>query len=140
MRLDDGFSTRVDFADNPSVSFYEKTVTPPGYSAGGPNDTTTMRNTAWRTNSPKQLKTATESTLKVAYDPVVFSEILAMVGANQLITITFPEGDTLEFWGWIDEFTPDEIKEGEQPMATIKIQPSNQNDSGTETAPVYTAP
>lgn len=44
-RLDDGHSTRVSFADYPSVAFYEKTVTPPGVDGGGENDTTTMLNT-----------------------------------------------------------------------------------------------
>ena len=61
---------------------------------------------------------------------------MAMVNSNQLITITFPGAETLAFWGWIDEFTPNAHVEGEQPTAELTIQPSNQNSSGVETAPV----
>lgn len=138
-RIDDGFSTTISFADNPTVLFYEKTVTPPGLQGGGANDTTTMRNTTWRTMAPKKLKTMSEASSKVSYDPAVYSDVLTMIQNNQLITINFPDGSTLEFYGWLDEFTPDEVQEGSQPTATIKIIPSNQNDSGVETAPVYTA-
>jgi len=140
-RMDDGFSTTIGFADLPAVEFYEKTVTPPGVSGGGENDTTTMLNTAWRTKSPKQLKTLSESSLTVAYDPACYDDIVGANGVNnnQLITITFPDGSTLAFWGWIDEFTPGEIVEGEQPTAECTIICSNQNAVGAETAPVYTA-
>lgn len=138
MRIDDGFSTIISFAENTSVKFWEKEVTPPGMSGGGPNDTTTMRNTAWRTMAPKKLKTLTPVTLSAAYDPAVYDEVLAMVNVNQLITITFADGSTLAFWGWLDAFTPGAIVEGEQPVAEVSIQPSNQNGSLVETAPVFT--
>lgn len=140
-RIDDGFSTTISFADNPSVLFYEKTVTPPGMDGGGPNDTTTMRNTSLRTKAPKQLKTMTQMTAVVSYDPEVFdpTEVWAMINENQLITIDFPDGSSLDFWGWLDKFMPGEVQEGEQPTATITIECSNQNDSGVETAPVFNA-
>lgn len=140
MRLDDGHSTRISFADNPTVKFYEKTVTPPGMDAGGANDTTTMRNTSLRTKAPKKLKTMTDMTSTVAYDTDVFdpTEVWDMIGENQEITITFPEGETLKFWGWLDKFQPSEVREGEQPTATVTIVCSNQDDDGVETEPVYT--
>lgn len=137
-RLDDGHSTFLTFAENSSVKFYEKTVTPPGIKGGGPNDTTTMHNETWRTHAPKKLKTLSEGGASVAYDTAVYTQILAMINVNQLITIHFPDGSTYAFWGWIDEFTPGAIKEGEQPVAEVKMQPSNQNDSDVETNPVYT--
>lgn len=141
-RIDDGFSTQIDFADNPSVSFWEKEVTPPGIEGGGANETTTMRNTLWRTKSPKKLVSLTDCSFTAAYDPVVYEDIIAMINANQLITITFPDDSTLEFWGWLDSFTPNANVEGEQPTAACTIVPSNQTDSAvpTETAPDYTAP
>lgn len=135
-RLDDGHSTRVSFADYPSVAFYEKTVTPPGVDGGGENDTTTMLNTTWRTKAPKQLKTLTEASLTVAYDPAVYTTIVSMVNVNQLITVTFSDGSTVAFWGWLNTFTPNEITEGEQPTAEVTLIPSNQNASLVETAPV----
>jgi hypothetical protein len=138
-RIDDGYQTLIAFADNPSVKFWEKEVTPPGMSGGGSNDTTTMHNTTYRTFAPKQLKTMSESSFTAAYDPEVYQSVISMIGDNQLITITFPDGSTLAFWGWLDEFTPNALVEGEQPTAECTIIPSNQNASGVETAPVYTA-
>lgn len=138
--MTDGFSTIIAFPSHPSIKFEEKTVTPPGVSGGGPNDTTTMRNTAWRTRQPKFLKTLSEAGIEVAYDPAVYPEIVAMVNDNQLITITFPDGSTLAFYGWLDEFTPNAHEEGSQPTATCVVQCSNQTDAGVETAPVYTTP
>lgn len=139
-RMDDGFSTTISFADDSDVQMWEKEVTPPGVSGGGAIDTTTMANTTWRTMFPKSLKSLTEVSLVVAYDPAVYDEIISMLNSNQLITITFPDNSTLAFWGWIDEFTPNANVEGEQPTANITIQPSNQNASLVEVAPVYTAP
>ena len=138
-RIDDGFATLIEFAEDSDVQMWEKEVTPPGVSGGGENDTSTMRNTSWRTRSPKSLITLSESSLTVAYDPAVYNEIVSMVNVNQQITITFADDSTLVFWGWVDEFTPGAIVEGAQPTAEVKIIPSNQNAAGTETAPVYAA-
>lgn len=135
-RLDDGFATLITFAQNPTVKLYEKEVTPPGIDGGGANDTTTMRNTAYRTKAPKKLKTLADSSFKAAYDVAVYPQILAMININQLITITFPDATTLAFWGYINAFTPDALVEGAQPTASVTIIPTNQNSSGVETAPV----
>ena len=139
-RIDDGHGTTYAFADLPSVNFYEKQVTPPGLDGGGENDTTTMQNTTYRTRAPKQLVTLTESTLVAAYDPDVYDDIVGANGINnnQLITITFPDGSTLAFWGWINSFVPNEMVEGSQPTANVSIMCSNQNGAGAETAPVFT--
>jgi hypothetical protein len=136
--IKDGFSTTISFADDPTISVEEKGVTPPGIVAGGEIDATTMRNTAYRTKFPKQLKSLSDAGANVAYHPETLVEFLAMVGSNQEITITFSDASTYVFWGWIDEFTPGEIVEGQQPMAVIKIICSNLNASEAEIAPVYT--
>lgn len=136
-RLDDGFSTLVSFSLAPSVRFWEKEVTPPGVSAGGANDTTTMRNTRWRTKAPKKLVSLDDMELVVAYDPSCYDDVVDMMGINQLITVTFSDGSTLEFWGWLDEFKPGSITEGEQPTATITIICSNENELQQEVAPSY---
>jgi len=138
-RMDDGFATLITFSEDSDVQLWEKEVTPPGVEGGGENDTTTMQNTAWRTRSPKQLKTLSNAELVAAYDPAVYDEIVSMCNTNQQITVTFPDNSTLVFWGWIDMFTPNRIVEGEQPTANVTIVPSNQNDSGAEVAPVYSA-
>lgn len=138
--MNDGHSTLVTFSADSSVALKEKEVTPPGVSGGGENDTTTMHNTTWRTRQPKQLVTLSECSFVAAYDPAVYDEIIAMINVNQQITVEFPDGSTLVFWGWIDEFTPNRHVEGEQPTAEVTIIPSNQNNSGAETAPNYTGP
>lgn len=139
MRLDDGYQTLISFAEDPTVNFWEKSVTPPGMDGGGPTATTTMHNDQLRTFAPKFLITMTEGSMVAAYDPVVYQEVLAMINVNQLITVTFPDGSTVQFWGWLDKFIPNEHTEGEQPTANVTIQPSNQNDSGVETLPAYAA-
>jgi len=139
-RIDDGFSTTIAFSAGTSgvtLLLWEKSLTPPGVSAGGATDTTTMRNTTWRTMAPKLLKTLTEASVQAAYDPEVYDELVAMIGVNQSIVITFADDSTFTFWGFIDAFTPGEIVEGEQPVADLTIIPTNQNGSLVETAPEY---
>lgn len=136
--INDGHQTLVTFSLDSDVQLAEKEVTPPGISAGGANDITTMLNTTFRTMSPKSLISLTEASFVAAYDPAVYDEIITMAGQNQTITITFPDGATIVFFGWIDEFTPNANVEGEQPTADFTIIPSNQNLVGVETAPVFT--
>lgn len=138
--LNDGFSTLIHFSLNSTVLLKEKEVTPPGIDGGGENDTTTMHNTTWRTRQPKSLKTLSECSLVASYDPAVFDAIVTMLNDNQLITLEFPDGSRLNFWGWINEFKPNRHVEGEQPTAEVTIIASNQNDSGTEVAPDYIVP
>jgi len=137
----DGFSTTIAFSAGVSGITVadlmpEKDVQPPGIDGGGPNDTSTMRNTAWRTLQPKSLKSLTPCNLTVAYDPAMYTEMNDMCPVNQEIVITFPDGETLTFWGWVNTFTPGVNVEGEQPTASVEIQPSNQNNAGAEVAPV----
>ena len=144
-RIDDGFQTQISFSEDASglvsgIVLFEKEVTPPGIQGGGENDVTTMRNETWRTKAPKQLMTLSPCSFVAAYDPAIYDDILAMIQVNQQITITFPDGATLVFWGWLDEFTPGALAEGTQPTASCTIVPSNQNGSGVETAPIYTEP
>lgn len=136
-RMDDGFATTISFPSHASIKFYEKTVTPPGVSGEGAIDTTTMLNTTYRTRKPKSLKTLTDSSVTVAYDPAVYPEILAIINDNQLITITYPDTSTLVFYGWVDSFVPGAQTEGEQPTAEVSIISSNQTDGGVEYAPVW---
>jgi len=146
--MGDGYQTTIDFSSSEMTSdafiitlMEEKEVTVPGIAGGGANDASTMRNSTWRTMSPKSLKTLTPMTVTIAWDSALYDEISAMVNDNQLITITFPDDSTLAFWGWIDDFAPGPQVEGEQPTATITIIPSNQDatDSDAEIAPDYTA-
>lgn len=139
VRMDDGHATFITLSGAPTIKLYEKEVTPPGMTNGGPIDTTTMRNTNWRTMSPKQLKSLTAVSATVAYATEAIEQIWAQMGVNQEITITYPDGSTITFWGWLDEFTPGANVEGEQPTATITVHPSNHDNDGNEVAPNYDA-
>jgi len=144
-RIDDGFATTIEFADQgsgtgPGITFWEKEITPPGVDAGGATDTTTMRNTLYRTKAPKKLITMTPMTLVVSYDAAVYDDIMEMISDIQLVTITWPDTAKLAFYGWLDKFIPGNVVEGEQPTATITIEPSNQTSLGVETAPDFTDP
>jgi len=145
-RLDDGHSTKISFSADSSVEFYEKEVTPPGIDGGGPNDVTTMRNLKWRSMSPKKLKTLTDMSATVAYDPLVLNpstgSVFGLVNVNNEITVTFADGSTLKFWGWLNSFRPGSSREGDQPVAEIVVHPSNHDNASppAEQDPVYGAP
>lgn len=137
--LKDGFSTTIEMSGAPGILLHEKEVTPPGVDGGGEINTTTMRNNEWRTKAPKSLRDLTESPATCAYDPAVYDEIMSQLQVNQEITVTFPDGSTLTYWGWLDKFVPNAHVEGEQPTAEVTFIPSNQDNSGVEQAPVYAA-
>lgn len=141
--LNDGFSTTIRMAagDVPSVfQILEKTVTPPGMSGGGPIDITTMRNLALRTKSPKHLQQMDDMALTAAYDPAAYVVAFGvLINVNQLITVDFPDGSSLVFYGYLNEFKPQEHREGEQPLANLAIICTNVDNSGIETDPVFVA-
>lgn len=136
--MPDGYQTLIAFEDDPDVSFWEKTVQPPGVDGGDPIDATTMHNTTWRTMRARSLKEMTESSLTVAYDPRVLSQINALINVEQAITVHFPDGSSWTFYGYLRTFEPGENQEGEQPEADITIQPTNWDpDNSAEEGPVY---
>jgi len=138
--LKDGYQTTVTFyalGTGVSILLKETSVTPPGIEGGGANDTTTMRNTRWRTKQPKYLVELSDATCTFQYDPAIYNQILAIINVNGLIRITFPDGSCLEFWGWLNNFTPGEHVEGSMPTATGTIHCSNQNNAGVEIGPDY---
>ena len=140
IKLDDGYSTKIAFAADPDVSFWEKTVKPPGIDGGDAIDQTTMHNTAYRTSAARALKTLTDSSSTVAYDPAVYTQILALINVEGSITIHFPDGSTLAFYGFLKSFEVNDHTEGEQPEATISIVPTNFDPTNkVEAAPVLTS-
>jgi hypothetical protein len=138
-RLDDGFPTLIELAGVPGVvglRLLEKEVTPPGIDMGGTVDTTTMRNSFWRTRNPKHLATLTALTGVMAYDPFIFSDF-TIFGVNIQATVGFSDGSSVIFWGTFDKFTPNPHREGEQPTANITFEPTNQDNAGNEIFPLY---
>lgn len=137
--LRDGFNTTITLAGG-GVTFIEKEITPPGMDGGGEIDITAMRNVRWRTRTPKALITFTKMDVKARYDPIIYSSILANINLNQLLGVFFPTltntpARKLSFWGWLNKFMPETLKEGEDPLSDMEFFPSNTNNSGVEVAP-----
>ncbi len=139
IKMDEGHGTKITFARNPSISFWEKSVQPPGIDGGDAVETKTMFNTQWETMSPSVLMKMTEGKVTAAYDPNLYSSILQLININDVCTVRFPDGSTLAFWGYLQKFEPSELKSGEQPEADITIMPTNRDNSGVEQAPVLTS-
>lgn len=123
--LQDGHATFITLEADPSIAFWEKTTQPPGYDGGDAVDTTTMHNTTYRTFAPRQLATLTEISVTAGYDPVLYTDILARINVRDTITITFLDGSTVAFYGYVKSFEPQDNEEGNYPEATLVIQPTN---------------
>ena len=135
--LDDGFSTQIAFATDTDVAFWEKSVQPPGLDGGDPIETTTMLNALWRTLRARKLVTLTEIVVVASYDPVVYTQVLALVNREDTVTLFFPDDSTLAFFGYLRMFTPSPHVEGSPPEANITIQPTNWDyNNDVEEAPV----
>lgn len=138
IKLNDGYQTTIIIANLPDVKLFEVDVTPPSLEAGGVIDTTTMRNATWRTMAGRSLKTLGQMQATVAFASGALEDVLGELGTNQLITIVFPDGSTLAFYGHIESFTPNAFTEGEMPTAALVVQPTLVHPTtGAETAPVY---
>ena len=139
LKLRDGYSTKITLSRDPNINFWERTVTPPGIDGGDSIEITTMHNDDWRVFAPRSLATLTEMTCSAAYDPQVYTEILGVLNLNDQITVRFPDGSTLAFWGYLKMFEVGEHSEGEFPECTITIVPTNEDDDGAERSPVLTS-
>lgn len=126
-RLRDGYQTLITFERDPDVSLWEISVTPPGVDGGDAVDTFTMHSVDWRTMGARQLKTLTESSFVAAYDPAVLTQLIELVNVETVVTVTFPDGSTWAYYGYLRVFEPNEITEGEQPTANCTIQPTNED-------------
>lgn len=139
--LTDGFQTVVALYKAPLVAglappagigplvflLVEKEVQTPSYSVGK-IETTVMRNRSLRTYCAKSLNEIGDFTIKGQWDPALYQQlsVTAAVAPLEIGTILaigafFPDGSAVFFNGWIDKFTPEPLKEGEFPLAELKI-------------------
>lgn len=125
IKLPDGYQTTIAFQHDAGIELWEKTVQPPGLDGGDPIDQTTMFNLVFRTTAPRSLITLTEASKVCAYDPDVYDQIQAILNLNGGVTVTFPDGSQLSFWGYLRLFEPQSMEEGSQPEANVTITPTN---------------
>lgn len=123
--LKDGYRTLITFAADPDVLLWEKGVTPPGEDGGDAIDQTTMHNTTRRRSAPRSLTTLTEATFRAAYQPASYGAIIGIINVETVVSIAWPDGTWMAFYGFLRTFQPDELVEGTQPEATCTITPTN---------------
>lgn len=139
IKMKDGFQSFITFSGNTTVAFWEKTVKPPGIDGGDKIKQTTMHNDNVHTYAARYLVDITDTQTTVAYDPAVWDSIFLLVNVPQTITVTFSDGSTLAFFGYLKSFEPQEMVEGEQPEAQITIVATNVDPLSCEEAlPVMT--
>jgi len=98
------------------VTFSEKSIKPPSVATTGKLDTSSSSNTATGTVGTTTLKTFIPSlfsemgdaSASVLYDPVETTAIYALVGITNPVVITWADGATLSFTGWLASFEPDD--------------------------------
>lgn len=125
IKLKEGYQILVAFALAPTIALWEKTVKPSGIDGGDKIDQTTQHNDTYLTAAPRYLVDITDTNMKVAYDPAAWDTILSIINVQQSITVHFPDGSTLSFFGYLKSFEPDDLQIGSQPEATCVIVVTN---------------
>lgn len=126
--LFDGYQTFLSIQTRgPAISMVVKETQAPELDGRGPIDTTVMRNLGLTSQLPKSLVHTGDATLQCQYDPVTYTDLITVINRVRIIVVDFPDLSALGFWGWFGKFTPASNKEGEFPLAEVKIHVSNWN-------------
>lgn len=137
-KMPDGFPTKIAMTNAPSIQFWEFSTKPPGIDGGELIPTTNHHNVSYRTFDVKALKTLTNVTGKAFCDPDVVVTLLAQVNINQSMTVSWPTGDKITFWGALIKAEFNEHEEGKPPELTYEIGITNWDPvNKVEAAPVY---
>jgi len=137
--MDDGFSTKIAFARDVDFSIWEVTITPPSIDGGDTVPFTTMHNTTWRTFASRGLFTLGEVSGTAGYDPDAYDEAQSLINFNGSITVHFPDLSTLDFFGYLRVFEPQEMSDGGEVRVNFTIQPTNwDSTNNVESGPVMT--
>jgi len=127
----DGFGVRITL-ETSGVTFKEKSVTPPGIEGQDPVDVTNNSKASFREKYARALKEITPASGSVEYDASQLAAINGAVNVHQFVRLDFEEGDALGFYGFLRNFVPDEMTDGEAPTAALELVPCGVNASGTE--------
>ena len=135
--FEDGYQSLITIALDVDIQLWEKAVTPPGYSGGDEIDITTMHNTTYRTKAPRSLIDLTNGSMTCGWKGTAYTQLLAVLNIETTITVTFPNGSTLAFFGYLKSATPNELAEGSMPELSCEFVATNRDSAGAEQAPVY---
>jgi hypothetical protein len=137
--LPDGCHAKITLTADPRLAFFEKTVQPPSWDNGDPIDITTMWNTQVMTKHPNCLYEIGDAVVKAAYDPMLVSNIKGVIGVNSTVTITWPNGDTLAYFGYLRKAEFDALERGTLPEATLTFTATNWDPVNcVEAMPIFT--
>lgn len=131
-----GYRTIWTFSANPAVELEEVSLKPTGISRGRIN-TSSMRNSVEETQTSTKLNKYSDIEASCKYKVDSMTQVKAMVGVNQLLTVTYPDTKTLSIWGQLVEAEPSEHELEDMPLLDVVFMPSNRNASGVETSPVW---
>jgi hypothetical protein len=137
--IPDGFGAKLAFNANPSLQVWEKKVKPLTVDGGDAVEQSTNWNANTRTFSARVLHKFDDITIEAGYNPDCYAGILALVNVEGSITVYWPTGDKLDFYGYLKKFEDSDLTESEKPMATLTIALTNRDADGNEVPPVYTA-
>jgi hypothetical protein len=104
-----------------TIGLWEVSVTPVALSGGDKVGIGNQYNSRYETFVPQRLITVGDMQLTVQYDPDAYDEISQAINDNTTITIHFPNGDRLAFYGFLKDFTPGEVSRTANPTATAVI-------------------
>lgn len=140
IKLKDGYQALIALSHNTALSLWEMESKPPGVDGGDAINATTMQNAAWREMRARALKTLTPQTVKFAYDPALYTQLLTEVNREQTITHAWGDGSTLAYYGFLKGVEFDNLVEGQMPTGTATIQPTNFDPvNHVEAGPVLTS-
>lgn len=137
-KMPEGYSAKITFASAPALQLWERDVKPPGLDGGEPIDTTTQHNNEWITMAFRSLKKLDMQNVVCAYDIDAWETIRGLVNRDDTITIRYPNGATLAFYGGCYKADFAELKIGEFPLVTLSIAATNEDSDGVEQSPVFT--
>lgn len=141
-KLENSFKATVAFALNAGVNLWEKAVQPPSIDGGDAIVTTTMLNVKYHTKAPRVLIDHGPVSMTCAYDPSVVEDIENLINQPGSITIHWPDGSALSFFGYLKSFAPQGLNgDGNFPEANVEIVVTNYDPvNHVESGPVYAAP
>jgi hypothetical protein len=104
-----------------TIGLWEVSVTPVALSGGDKVNIGNQYNSRYETFVPQKLITVGDMQMTVQYDPDAYDEISQAINDNTTITIHWPNGDRLAFYGFLKDFTPGEVSRTGNPTATAVI-------------------
>lgn len=146
--LHEGYQSLIAFGLDDGLNLWEIDVGLPGIDLGDMIDITTQHNTRYRTKAFQSLADITEFTFTAAYDPVIWDELLTtavaggngVLGLNSDVTRIFPDGSTIDFWGGIRMWAPEDHVIGTFPTATVTVGITNYDPANNvEAGPALTS-